>query len=102
MSHESLTVRRATAHDAGTLRRLAGLDSRRPLHGPAVIAERDDVAIAAVALTSGDVAADPFARTAEAVTALRLRRDQLLHQGSEVGPARLLLVRRVNVTPAGA
>jgi hypothetical protein len=91
---DALTIRAATPGDEAALRRLAALDSSAPLHGPSVLAERDDVAVAAVALTSGDVIADPFRRTADAVHMLRLRRYLLVRQSNDVGPGWLLLRRR--------
>ena len=86
----SLTVRAATPRDADAL---SQVDNRALLTGPALIAERDGVALAAVALTSGAVAADPFRPTGEAVRLLRRRRYQLLRQGGDVGPAGSLLRR---------
>ena len=67
----SLTVRAATSRDVDALSRL---DGRSPITGRALIAERDGAALAAVALTSGSVAADPSHPTADAVRLLRRRR----------------------------
>jgi hypothetical protein len=92
MSH-SVTIRAATARDARTVARLARLDSRPLLGGDALLAERDSVPIAAIALTSGSVVADPFHATADAVRLLRARRYRLLRQGGDVGRARPLLRR---------
>jgi hypothetical protein len=81
-----LTVRPAAAGDADALRRLACLAGRpRPL-GHALLAEEDGVPVAAVALTSGAVLADPLLPSTVAVRALRLRRYQVLRQGANVGP----------------
>jgi hypothetical protein len=55
------------------LRRLAEIDSARPLEAPALVAYSDDEAIAALSLADGRVAANPFRRTAAAVTTLRTR-----------------------------
>jgi hypothetical protein len=73
----SLSLRRATGTDEATLHRLAELDSTRPLKQPVLVAERDGVAVAAVSVADGRVAADPFAPTAQAVALLRLRAAQL-------------------------
>jgi hypothetical protein len=56
---------------------LAALDSRHPLAGPAMLAEVDGVVRAALDLSDGSVAADPFARTAEVIELLRLRARRL-------------------------
>ena len=68
----AIVIRRATDADIGALADLAILDSREPLSGPALIAEVDGVARAALDLDDGSVAADPFAHTAELVELLRL------------------------------
>jgi len=69
----SIVIRPAAEHDEHTLARLATLDSRSELTGPALLAEVDGVAVAALDLRDGSVAADPFARTTELVDLLRLR-----------------------------
>lgn len=69
----AIVIRHASDADARTLIDLALLDDRAPLHGPALIAEVDGVARAALDLHDGSVAADPFARTAELVELLNLR-----------------------------
>jgi hypothetical protein len=66
-----VTLRAARPDDASALARLARLDSRRPLTGPVLVAEEDGVLRAALALSSGAVAADPFAPTAHLVPLLR-------------------------------
>jgi hypothetical protein len=88
-----LTIRLAAARDAGTVERLAALDSAAPLTGRILLAESDGVALAAVSLETGAVTADPFQRTADAVRMLTLRRYQLMRQGGDVAPARALLRR---------
>ena len=70
-SSPTIVIRNATAADADTLAQLASLDSRRPLTGPAMIAEVDGVARVALDLHDGSVAADPFAPTARLVELLR-------------------------------
>ncbi|MGH2840327.1 MAG: hypothetical protein ACRDKY_05835 [Solirubrobacteraceae bacterium] len=70
---DPIVIRHATDADEHTLRDLAGLDSRTPLTGPALIAEVDGIARAAVDLSDGSNAADPFAPTAELVELLHLR-----------------------------
>jgi hypothetical protein len=94
-----LTIRAATPLDVATMRRLARLDGRPRLRGDALLAERDGLAVAAVALTSGSVVADPLHATADAVRLLRARRYRLLRQGGDVGRVRSLL-RRLAPQPA--
>ena len=71
-----LTIRPATQQDGAALRRLAAPDPL--LGGPTLLAERHGVAIAAVALTGGQVATDASITAADAVRRLRERRHQLL------------------------
>jgi hypothetical protein len=80
----AVTIRRATEADATGLRRLAALDSRRPLVGPAIVAEVDGVLWAARALVTPDVVADPFRPTADLVGLLHERARHLL-QDAEAG-----------------
>jgi hypothetical protein len=68
----AIVIRHATDADIRALAELAILDSREPLTGPALIAEVDGVARAALDTADGSVAADPFAPTAELVELLRL------------------------------
>ncbi len=101
LDHHPLTIRAATPHDDGALQRLARSERRPCIGGRALLAERDGVAIVAVALTSGRVATDASSVTAEAVRRLRYRRYQLLRQSGGVGPAWSLL-RRLAPQPAAS
>jgi hypothetical protein len=69
----SIVIRQSVEEDVRTLAGLAILDSRPELRGPALLAEVDGVARAALDLSDGSVAADPFAPTVELVELLRLR-----------------------------
>jgi hypothetical protein len=69
---DAIVIRHASDADARTLLDLAMLDDRAPLTGPALIAEVDGVARAALDLHDGSVAADPFAPTAQLVELLKL------------------------------
>jgi len=69
---DAIVIRHASDADARTLIDLALLDDRAPLSGPALIAEVNGVARAALDLHDGSVAANPFARTAELVELLKL------------------------------
>jgi hypothetical protein len=73
----TIVIRLAGHSDATALHRLAALDSRLPLAGPAMLAELDGTVRAALDLSDGSVAADPFVRTAEVVEMLRLRARRL-------------------------
>jgi len=88
----AIIIRPATDsdHDQRMLSRLAALDSRRRLRGPALIAEVDGVARAALDLSDGSVAADPFVPTAELVELLRVRAGTLAAPAgvSPAAPAR--------------
>lgn len=99
MNDRGLTIRAATPQDSAALARLSGLDSRPQLRGPVLLAERDAVGIAVIALTSGSVVADPFQATVDTQRLLRLRRYRLMRQGGDVG---LLgtLTRRLAPQPA--
>lgn len=70
--HE-MVLRAERPADEATLRRLAALDSARPLKGDALLAEVDGRAVAAIDLHDGRVVADPFVPTAEVVELLRVR-----------------------------
>ena len=93
MKDSRITIRGTTARDELTLSLLAALDSRRRIQGRALIAERDGVPIAAIGLTSGAVAADPFNRTTDAVHMLRERRYRMLRQGGDTGYVPALMRR---------
>jgi hypothetical protein len=90
---EPVTIRTGVPGDAQALRRLAELDSARPLTDRVLVAEQRGTPVAAISLGAGSVVADPFRGTADAVRMLKLRRYQLLRQGGDVGPARSLLRR---------
>jgi len=80
----AIVIRHATDADICALADLAILDSRESLTGPALIAEVDGVARAALDLSDGSVAADPFAPTAELVELLRLHA-RSMHPAARVG-----------------
>src|SRR5919198_390448 len=70
--HPTVAIRAARGSDGLALSRLAELDSKRPLTGEVLVAERDGELAAAVSLTTGAHVADPFRPTAELVALLRL------------------------------
>ena len=73
----SLTMRPAAVNDAKALRRLAQLDSKHEPSGEALVAEMNGELLAAVPLDGGPAIADPFERTAEIVSLLRARANQV-------------------------
>ncbi|MCW2989598.1 MAG: hypothetical protein JWM73_192 [Solirubrobacterales bacterium] len=74
--HE-MVLRADRPTDESTLRRLAALDSKRPIKGRALVAEVDGRAIAAIGLTDTRVVADPFERTSEVVELLKVRAERM-------------------------
>jgi hypothetical protein len=70
---EEVRIRLANPDDLAGLKRLAALDSQRPLEGSVLIAEMHGVAVAALSLHSGRVVADPFEHTSSVVDLLRVR-----------------------------
>jgi hypothetical protein len=66
-----VTLRFAARADALALKRLAGLDSRPLPPGPHLLAEREGRIDAALSLSTGELIADPFRRTAELRPLLR-------------------------------
>jgi len=71
MTDQPLTLRVARPDDAPAVRRLAQLDSSRPPTGPVLLAVVGSEPVAALAVTTGSVVADPFRPTAGVVAVLR-------------------------------
>ena len=67
----AVTLRIAGAADAPALERLAQLDTRALPPGPHLVAEREGRIDAALSLSSSELVADPFRRTAELGALLR-------------------------------
>jgi len=100
MSHRAITIRAAIPTDTDAVAHLVTLGSRPYVAGSDdLVAEIDGTAVAAIALTSGAVAADLDRAHPRAVKALRYRRYQILRQGGDVGRARNLLRRLAPVRP---
>jgi hypothetical protein len=72
-----LVIRLAVSADETQLRRLAHMDSSRPLSGQALLAEQGGSVIAALSLDDEAAIADPFVASADAVAMLRVRAEQL-------------------------
>ena len=68
-----LSIRPAEPTEDAILRDLSELDATPQLTRPALLAIVDDHPVAAVSLTDGRIAADPFTRTEDVVVLLRAR-----------------------------
>jgi hypothetical protein len=86
----TMIIRRTTPGDVDALRRLAALDSKRPIESDALVAEVDGELLAAVSLTGDEAIADPFRHTADLVAMLEMRADQL---AAPPAPSRSLRAR---------
>jgi hypothetical protein len=73
----AFTIRVAGDDDLDALRRLAEVDSQTALGGRILIAEDGGVPVAALSVDDGRAIADPFRRTATALTLLRMRASAL-------------------------
>ena len=92
MSDPALTVRLASAGDSRSLEFLARLTGRSlPVPGRTLLAERGDVPVAAIRVTSGTVLADPCNTPVDVVNALRFTRYRIMRQGGQTGAARSIL-----------
>jgi len=96
MLDSSLKVRGIKRQDSTASDWLARLARGSALTGPAFLAERDGVPVAAVALTSGAVVADPRNSSEDIVQALKFLRYQAMRQGGESSAVRSLLRRRAS------
>jgi hypothetical protein len=86
----AVVIRAARGSDGSALEQLARLDSRRPLTGEVLLAERDGEIVAAYAPATRAAIADPFRPTADVVALLELH-------GRRPEPRRRL--RRLSVLP---
>jgi hypothetical protein len=97
-SVDALVIRPADPDDHAALTRLAALDSRRPLAGPVLVAERDGHILAALAPADGRAIADPFAPTADLVALLRLHASAAPAGSSRGAPGPWEILRRVGAS----
>jgi hypothetical protein len=77
-SSTPVTIRQATDADRQVLARLAERDSARVPAGRLLLAEVGGEVRAALSISSGEAIADPFHPTAELVSLLRARAQQLV------------------------
>ena len=90
----NITIRRATAADDFSVRRLAVLDSASPPTGDVLLAEMDNELWAALSIDTGAAVADPFRPIGELVDLLRVRADGLAGEARGRGRARAHLLPR--------
>src|SRR4051794_32517698 len=95
VAESTLVIRVATRFDDADLRRLAALDSARPLAGPVIVAQSDGRIDAALSLEDGRAIPDPFLPTARLLHVLRA--PAVRPRGAQAPPPRL---RRPRLTPA--
>jgi hypothetical protein len=81
----TIVIRSPRSDEDFAVRRLAYLDSRRPLRGDVLVAFVDGEPLAAVSLADGTVVADPFRHTADIVELLRLRAELQVDGTSSAG-----------------
>jgi hypothetical protein len=94
MSHPGFTIRATTPADTDALTDLVSVGDRTYVPGSTgLVAEIDGTVAAAIALTSGAVAADRDHAHPSVVDCLRYRRYQILRQGGDVGRARHIVQR---------
>jgi hypothetical protein len=101
MRSDAMTIRAATSADTAAVTRLAASTRRPRPRGPVLLAEHNGEMLAAIAVSSGAVLADPGTPVADVVRSLRRRRYQLLRHNGDVGAARILL-RRLTAAPLAA
>ena len=74
---ETITIRPLREDDVAAVHRLAELEERPVPPGPLLLAEVEGTVEAAVGLEGGETIANPFVASAEVVSLLELRADQL-------------------------
>ena len=90
-------IRLATDDDAASLARLAELDGRGRLHGPALIGYLNGQPAAAIAVADRQTVADPRRRTDDLVACLRVRASAL-HAYQLTPSLRMRMLAAVSVT----
>ena len=95
-------IRMATDDDAEALRRLAELDSQRPLGGRIMIGELDGAPAAALSLSTSRTIADPFRPTAHLVASMRARAGGIIAVERKPSLRERLRPLRLDARPASA
>ena len=100
---EPITIRRAGASDRAALERLAALDAGRVPAGDVLVAEVDGQLRAALAVTTREHIADPFAATRDVVALLDRRAERLraeaLPKGDALNTAKVAGIMAAKRTP---
>lgn len=84
--YDSVAIRLAQPEDEQAIRRVAALDDRKVPSGRVLVAEADGEVIAALSVTDGDSAADPFRWTSDVMALMEMRAEQIATAGAR--PAR--------------
>jgi hypothetical protein len=100
--NSAITMRRMdlTDGDLDQVARLAELDSAYVPAGPVLGVEVEGRLLAAIAIDTGKVFADPFSRTSELRSLLKLRAEQLRDRHGARGRRRSRLTARRQARPA--
>ena len=80
--YDSVAVRLARPDDEAAIWRIAALDGRKAPRGQVLVAEADGEVIAALSVTDGDRAADPFRWTSDVMALMEMRAEQLAGAGA--------------------
>jgi hypothetical protein len=75
--YDSVAVRLARPEDEASIHRVASLDGKKAPQGRVLVAEADREVIAALAIDSGAVVADPFRWTSDVIALMEMRAEQL-------------------------
>jgi hypothetical protein len=82
-SYDSVAVRRARPEDEEAINRVAILDGRKAPAGQVLVAEADGQVIAALSVSDGTRAADPFSWTSDVMELMEMRAEQIAAAGAE-------------------
>jgi hypothetical protein len=75
--YDSVAIRLARSEDDYAITRVAALDSRSKPAGRVLVAEADGEVIAALSVSDGSTAADPFSWTSEIMELMEMRAAQI-------------------------
>jgi hypothetical protein len=75
--YNSVAIRLARPDDSYAIMRVAALDGRKIPAGRVLVAEADGEIIAALSVTDGSKAADPFSWTSDVMALMEMRAEQI-------------------------
>jgi len=84
--YDSVAIRMARPEDEYAIFRVAALDGRAAPSGRVLVAEADGEIVAALSVTDGSKAADPFRWTSDVMALMEMRAEQFA--GTDAEPAR--------------